>query len=245
MKGVILSGGLGTRLRPLTLVTHKHLLPVYNKIMVEIPLQTLTNAGIKDIMVVTGEENAGQYVNFLGNGSVHGCNIYYGFQKEAGGISQAIGVARPFCEGHKVIVILGDNYFEEDITPYVADFKKMNKGALVVFNELDDKKRLTDKGVAILDENKKLVGIVEKPKDPPSNLAQTGLYMYDERVFSMIDKLKPSARGELEVTDLNNMYLKEGTMQYRVTKKRWVDMGTFDALLDTANFIRDNTNNSK
>lgn len=238
MKGIILSGGLGTRLRPLTYVTHKHLLPVYDKVMVELPLGTLISAGINDIMVVSGEENLDQYEKFLGNGKRYECSIAYGIQKEAGGISQAIRIARDFAKGKKIVVILGDNYFEENMKKYVDEFANMKKGAMIIFNEIDDIDRLKRLGVAKLDRNNKLVEVIEKPQDPPSHLAQTGLYMYDERVFDFIDRLKPSDRGELEVTDLNNLYIQENTLKYRVTKQKWLDMGTFDTLLEASILLK-------
>lgn len=234
MKGIILSGGLGTRLRPLTYVTHKHLLPVYNKVMVEIPLATLTRAGIKDIMVVTGEENAGQYVNFLGNGGTYGCNIVYGFQSEPGGIAQAIGVAKEFCKGEKIAVILGDNYFEDDISAAAEAFIKQDTGAKVFLYEVEDPRRY---GVARF-EGDKVVEILEKPENPPSNFMVTGLYMFDSRAFDFIDELKPSARGELEVTDLNNKYIQDGTMTFEKLSGKWFDMGTFDSLLEGAQYLK-------
>ncbi|MFH1769603.1 MAG: sugar phosphate nucleotidyltransferase [Parcubacteria group bacterium] len=236
MRGVILCGGLGTRLLPLTKLVNKHMLPVYDRLMGEYPLEVLVKAGIKDIMIVTGEKSAGSYVNYFKNGEDFGCRLVYGFQPGGDrGISDAISVAEEFCEGDKAVVINGDNYFEDDITPYIKSFEKVEKGAMILLTEVLDPER---SGVARI-ENGKIVEIVEKPKNPPTNFIQTGLYMYDQRVFDFIRTLKPSGRNELEVSDLNNIYIKEGTMRHEILKGGWFDMGTFDSLLDASNFVRD------
>ncbi len=235
MRGVILSGGLGTRLAPITNLVNKHLLPVYDKLMGEYPLETLVKAGITDIMIVTGEKNAGTYVNYFKDGSNWGAKIVYGFQKDGnGGIAEALAVAREFCNGHKVATLLGDNYFEDDVSSYISDFDKQERGAMIFLKEVNNPRRY---GVARIDGDK-IIEIVEKPINPQSNLAQTGLYLYDERVFDFIKQLKPSERNELEITDLNNIYIKEDAIRYVILKGAWFDMGTFDSLLDAANFIR-------
>jgi len=208
MKGIVLAGGKGSRLYPLTKITNKHLLPVYNKPMIYYPVQTLVDAGIRDILIVTG-----------GN--------------HAGGIADALKLAEDFVEGEKVCVILGDNIIEKDISAAVEDFRLQECGAKILLKEVDDPERF---GVAeILDE--RVVNIVEKPKNPSSNYAVTGIYMYDSTVFEKTRVLKPSARGELEITDVNNAYIKEGTMTYSFLDGWWTDAGTFSSLLRASNLV--------
>ncbi len=228
LKGVILAGGLGKRLGPLTKITNKHLLPVYNKPMIYYPISLLVEAGIKDILIVTGGHHAGEFLRLLGNGHAFGLtHINYTYQEGEGGIAQALGLARHFSDGHKIVVILGDNILENSIRPYVDKFRRQKAGARVLLKRVDDPERF---GVAALKGNK-IAGIEEKPKDPKSNYAVTGVYMYDEAVFNIIKTLKPSHRGELEITDVNNAYIKHGGLEFDVLKGWWTDSGTFDSLL--------------
>lgn len=226
MKGVILAGGLGTRLRPLTLITNKHLLPVYDKPMILYPLETLKRSGIVDIMIVTGREHAGHFMHFLGSGQQYGVKFSYAIQDtNNGGIADALRHAEDFSQGQSIGVILGDNIFDHDFGKDVASF---TSGARVFFKEMKDPARF---GVPVFDKTrKKIVLIEEKPKKPKSQFAQTGFYMYDNTVFSMIKTLKPSARGELEITDINNMYLRKGELSHGIIKGLWSDAGTFDSL---------------
>ena len=233
LKGIILAGGNGTRLRPITKVTNKHLLPVYNKPMIYYPLLTLIAAGVKDILIVSGREHAGHFLNLLGSGREFNVRLSYEVQDEAGGIAQALGLAENFADDHKVIAVLGDNIFadQELITKAAKDFEEQAKGAKIFLKEVEDAPRF---GVAEI-AGDKIVSIEEKPKEPKSNLAVVGLYMYDARVFEFIKTLKPSDRGELEITDVNNAYINEGTMSYQVLEKDWTDAGTFDSLLRANN----------
>jgi glucose-1-phosphate thymidylyltransferase len=228
MKGVILAGGLGTRLYPLTKITNKHLLPVYNKPMIYYPLEALVKAGIKDIMIVTGGNYAGDFLRLLGNGREFGLkHINYTYQEGEGGIAHALSLAEYFADGSPICVILGDNIVEKNIKKAVRNFEKQKVGAKILLKEVPDPERF---GVAEI-ENGKLIRIVEKPKKPKSNLAVTGIYMYDSKVFDIIRTLKPSERGELEITDVNNAYIKEGTMTYEMLEGWWTDAGTFESLL--------------
>jgi len=206
MKGVILAGGLGTRLHPLTKITNKHLLPIYDRPMIYYPLQTLVNAGIDDILLVTGGNNAGDFLKLLGNGKEFGLkHLNYTYQEGEGGIAEALGLAEYFSEGDSVIVILGDNIIEKSIKTAVDTFKQQGGGAKILLKEVADPQRF---GVAELD-GEKVVNIVEKPKQPKSNLIVTGVYMYDSEVFDIIKTLKPSGRDELEITDVNNRYIQD------------------------------------
>lgn len=228
IKGVILAGGLGTRLSPLTKVTNKHLLPVYNKPMIYYPLMTLVRAGIREVMIVTGGNNAGDFLRLLGNGKAFGLKeIRYTYQEGEGGIADALSLAEDFADNGKVVVILGDNIIEKDISPIVNKFKRQKEGARLLLKRVSDPERF---GVADV-RGKKIIHIVEKPKRAKSQLAVTGVYMYDGGVFSMIKKLKPSQRGELEITDINNMYINKGTMEFDVLRGFWSDAGTFESLL--------------
>jgi glucose-1-phosphate thymidylyltransferase len=227
MKGVILAGGLGTRLMPLTKVTNKHLLPIFNKPMIYYPLQTLVDAGIEDILIVTGGENAGEFLRLLGNGSQFGLkHIHYTYQQGEGGIAEALGLAEHFADNEPIIVILGDNIIEDNIKAAVDDFKKNDSGAKIMLKEVEDPERF---GVAYI-ENNRIIKIIEKPDNPQSNYAVTGIYMYDSEVFRFIRSLKPSERGELEITDVNNNYIKAGIMRFDFLKGWWTDAGTFKSL---------------
>ena len=224
MKGIVLAGGTGSRLYPLTKVTNKHLLPVGSKPMINYPIGKLTGAGIQEILIVTGTEHMGDVVSLLGSGKDFGCRFTYKVQDEAGGIAQALGLAENFAGGDTMTVILGDNVFEDDLTDAVAGYP--GEGASIMLKEVGDPTRY---GVAELDGNR-IVGIEEKPARPKSNLCVTGVYMFDAKVFDYIHTLKPSGRGELEITDVNNHYIREGRMQYSVMKGWWTDAGTFESL---------------
>ena len=234
MKGVILAGGLGRRLDPLTRITNKHLLPVYNKPMIFYPLMTLVEAGIRDIMIVTGGNNAGDFLRLLGNGSEFGLkHLHYTYQKGEGGIAEALSLTEHFADKEKIVVILGDNFFEKPIKKYIERFKKQDKGARIFIKKVKDPERF---GVVEI-KNGKIVSIEEKPERPKSNYVDTGLYMYDSKVFDFIKTLKPSKRGELEITDVHKKYLALGELEYDIIEGFWSDCGTFESLLETSNFI--------
>jgi glucose-1-phosphate thymidylyltransferase len=228
MKGVILAGGLGTRLYPLTKVTNKHLLPVYDKPMIYYPIQTLINAGIDDILIVTGGNNAGDFLKLLGNGKEFGLkHINYTYQEGEGGIAEALRLAEFFASGEKVCVILGDNIIEKNIRRAVKNFQKQKEGAKILLKEVPDPQRF---GVAELREDR-IVRIEEKPGEPKSQYAVIGIYLYDNDVFNIIKTLKPSNRGELEITDVNNRYIEKGLMTWDILEGWWTDAGTFESLL--------------
>ncbi len=234
MKGVVLAGGLGTRLHPLTKVTNKHLLPVYNKPMIYYPIETLTNAGINEIMVVTGGNNAGDFLRLLGNGKEFGLKrIHYAYQEGAGGIPEALNLAEHFSEGESICVVLGDNIIEKNIKDAVDAYKTKRKGARILLKEVPDPERF---GVPVFTGDR-IVGIEEKPKRPKSNYAVIGIYMYDSHVFDIIKTLKPSNRGELEITDVNNAYIEAKTMQWSVLEGWWTDAGTIESLLRASNMV--------
>lgn len=236
VKGIILAGGTGTRLLPATKVTNKHLLPVYNKPMIYYPLQTLVNAGIKEVMIVTGGNSPGDFLRLLGNGKEFGLReLRYAYQEGAGGIAEALGLAQDFADNQKVVVILGDNIFEDNIGPAVENFRNQEKGARIFLKEVPDANRF---GVAEI-KNGKIISIEEKPKIPKSNLAVTGIYMYDNYVYEIIKTLKPSDRGELEITDVNNQYIKEGTMEYETLRGWWTDAGIPETLYRATTLVRD------
>lgn len=236
MKGVILAGGTGSRLFPLTNITNKHLLPVYNKPMIYYPLETLIRAGIKDILIVTGKEHAGSFMNLLGSGKDFNAKFHYALQDGAGGIAEALSLAEEFVSRDPITVILGDNIILDDISKYVHSFEDK---ARIFLKEVQNPQRF---GVPIFDENGKLIKIEEKPEYPKSNYAITGLYMYDGTVFDKIKKLRPSERGELEITDVNNMYLEENRLEYAVLDEPWLDAGTFDSLFEASRVIRERFN---
>ena len=228
MKGVILAGGYGTRLAPLTRVTNKHLLPVYNKPMIYYPIECLVNAGIRDIMVVTGGNKAGDFLELLGNGKEFGLGeLHYTFQDGAGGIAEALNLTRDFVDGDKVVVVLGDNIIEKNIQRAVGDFFTQREGAKIMLKEVPDPQRF---GVAEVDASGKVLSIEEKPKQPKSNYAVIGIYMFDGKVFDIIAQQKPSDRGEMEITDVNNAYLKLGTLTSEVLDGWWTDAGTLESL---------------
>ena len=228
MKGVILAGGLGTRLHPLTKVTNKHLLPVYDKPMIYYPIQTLINAGIDDILVVTGGNNAGDFLKLLGNGKEFGLkHINYTYQEGEGGIAEALRLAEFFASGEKICVVLGDNIIEKNIRRAVKNFEKQERGAKILLKEVPDPERF---GVPELREDR-IIRIEEKPREPKSQYAVIGIYLYDNDVFNIIKTLKPSRRGELEITDVNNGYIEKGLMTWDILEGWWTDAGTFESLL--------------
>jgi glucose-1-phosphate thymidylyltransferase len=233
MKGIILAGGTGSRLMPLTKVTNKHLLPVYDKPMIYYPLMTLINAGLKEIMIVSGKGHTGHFVELLGSGREFGVKLTYEVQEEAGGIAQALSLAEKFSDYEKIAVILGDNIYEHDMKQAVGDFKQQEKGAKIFLKAVDDPQRF---GVAEISGDK-IVGIEEKPQQPKSNYAVTGFYLYDSQVWEIIKDLKPSGRGELEITDVNNFYVNQGTMTYETLTGWWSDAGTIPTLLRASNLV--------
>lgn len=237
MKGVILAGGTGSRLYPCTKVTNKHLLPVYNKPMIYYPLKTLVDSGIKEILIISGQGHAGHFVNLLGSGKEFGAKITYEIQEEAGGIAQALGLARDFADNDSIVVILGDNIFEDNIKNYIDEFKMQNGGARIFLKEVG-LKAARRFGVAIV-ENGIVKFVEEKPQNPKSNLAMTGLYMFDSSVFDVINTLKPSARGELEITDAIEHYVKRGNCYYNKLNGYWSDAGTFESLIRASNLVRE------
>jgi glucose-1-phosphate thymidylyltransferase len=228
MKGVILAGGLGTRLYPLTKVTNKHLLPVYDKPMIYYPIQTLINAGIHDILIVTGGNNAGDFLKLLGNGKEFGLkHINYTYQEGEGGIAEALRLAEFFASGEKICVVLGDNLIEKNIQKAVENFRRQKQGARILLKEVPDPQRF---GVPELTGDR-IVLIEEKPKKPRSQYAVIGIYLFDPEVFDIIKTLKPSDRGELEITDVNNRYIEKGLMAWDILEGWWTDAGTFESLL--------------
>ncbi|OVE74096.1 spore coat protein [bacterium B13(2017)] len=235
MKGIILAGGLGTRLMPLTKVTNKHLLPVYNKPMIFYPIERLVEAGVKDIMIVTGGNHAGAFLQLLGNGSDFGLkDISYTYQKGEGGIAEALGLCEHFAEGDRIVVILGDNIIEKSIKTSINNFMEQEKGARILLKEVHDPERF---GVPTIDGDN-ITKITEKPKQPDSQFAVTGVYMYDEKVFEIIKGLKPSDRGELEITDVNNHYIQENSLKYDLLEGFWSDAGTFDSLFHASELLK-------
>src|SRR6202167_3158539 len=234
MKGVVLAGGTGSRLNPLTRATNKHLLPVYDKPMVYYPIQTLVNAGIEEILLVTGGKNAGDFLRLLGNGRDSGLkHLNYTYQEGEGGIAQALSLAEFFAAGEPICVILGDNIIENNICQAVEGFQKQKEGAKILLKEVTDAQRF---GVAEV-RGKHVLGIEEKPKAPKSNYAVIGIYLYDSSVFQKIRRLKPSGRGELEITDVNNFYIEEGTLTYEKLDGWWTDAGQFESLLRANKFV--------
>jgi glucose-1-phosphate thymidylyltransferase len=234
MKGIVLAGGTGSRLFPLTKITNKHLLPIYDRPMIYYPIQTLVDAGIRDILIVTGGRNSGDFLRLLANGKQFGlAHINYTYQEGEGGIADALGLAEHFADGGKICVVLGDNIIERDIRAAADQFRKQERGAHILLKQVPDAERF---GVAEL-AGDRVVGIEEKPRQPKSNCAVTGIYMYDATVFDKIKTLVPSSRGELEITDVNNAYVDEGTMTCSFLEGWWTDAGTFDSLLRAANLV--------
>jgi len=237
MKGVILAGGLGTRLLPLTRITNKHLLAVYDQPMIYYPIQKLSQAGIQDVIIVTGGNSSGDFLRLFKNGKEFGLRrLHYTYQEGEGGIAEALGLVEEFAEGEGVVVILGDNIFQDDLTPYIKSYEKQKQGAKILLKEVPYPERF---GVAEIKGNK-IINIVEKPKQPKSNYAVTGIYMYDQQVFSIIKTLKPSDRGELEITDVNNFYLGNNTLTYDILPGWWADAGSsFPAYYRAITLVRE------
>jgi glucose-1-phosphate thymidylyltransferase len=234
MKGIVLAGGTGSRLFPLTKITNKHLLPIYDRPMIYYPIQTLVDAGIEDIMIVTGGKNSGDFLRLLVNGKHFGLkHINYTYQEGEGGIADALGLCEHFADGQKICVVLGDNIIEGDIRKAADEFRAQKAGAKILLKEVEDAERF---GVAELN-GSQIVGIEEKPRQPKSNLAVTGIYMYDATVFDKIRTLVPSRRGELEITDVNNAYIREGSLTHSNLEGWWTDAGTFESLLRAANLV--------
>lgn len=233
MKGIILAGGSGTRLRPLTQVTSKQLLPIYNKPMIYFPIETLIRAGIKDILIIVAPDHAGDFLKLLGSGKEFGCKFTYEIQDKPEGLAQAFLIGENFIGNDSVTLILGDNLFEDDFTEAITSFQK---GGRVFAKEVSDPERF---GVVAFDSNKRVTSIEEKPAQPKSSYAVTGLYIYDNTVVEKSKKLAPSARGELEITDLNNVFLQEGTLDVAFVEGRWFDTGTFESLHEAITFVRD------
>ncbi len=234
MKGIVLAGGLGSRLYPLTKVTNKHLLPIYHKPMIYYPIGTLVDAGVRDILIVTGGKNAGDFLRLLGNGKEFGLNhINYTYQEGEGGIAAALSLAEYFADGQPICVILGDNIIECSIAPYVENFKRQGSGARILLKKVEDPQRF---GVPEI-RGTQIVRIDEKPEKPASDYAVTGIYMYDGDVFEIVKGLKPSKRGELEITDVNNAYIAKGRMEYDILEGWWTDAGTFESLLRASNLV--------
>jgi glucose-1-phosphate thymidylyltransferase len=234
MKGIILAGGLGTRMLPLTKITNKHLLPVYDKPMIYYPIRTLINAGIEDILIVTGGNDAGDFLRLIGNGKEFGLkHINYTYQEGQGGIADALSLAEFFADKERICVVLGDNIIEKNIRGAVETFEHQERGGKIMLKEVPDPHRF---GVPVLDGDR-VVRIEEKPKAPKSKYAIIGIYMYDNRVFDIIRTLKPSERGELEITDVNNAYIERGEMTWDILDGWWTDAGTFDSLLKASELV--------
>jgi glucose-1-phosphate thymidylyltransferase len=246
MKGVILAGGTGSRLDPMTRITNKHLLPVYTKPMIYYPIETLVNAGITDIMVVTGGNHAGEFLRLLGDGRELGVKrLSYAYQARAGGIAEALGLTENFVDGDKFLVILGDNILEYSIEPFVENFQRQERGARVLLKEMEDPQHLRHLGVPII-ENGRILYVREKPQNPPSQYAVIGVYMYDASVFDVVKTLQPSGRGELEITDVNNAYIERGEMEYDVIEGFWGDAGeSVEVYYEIIDFVRANGVNKK
>ncbi|MBP7768218.1 NTP transferase domain-containing protein [Candidatus Woesebacteria bacterium] len=233
MKGIILAGGSGTRLRPLTKVTSKQLLPIYNKPMIYFPIETLRTAGITDILIIVAPDHAGDFLKLLGSGSEFGCKFTYEIQDKPEGLAQAFRIGANFIGDDSVTLILGDNIYEDNFS---EDIRNFQKGGRVFAKEVKDPQRF---GVVEFDDQKRAISIVEKPAEPKSNYAVTGLYIYDNSVVAKARTLQPSPRGELEITDLNNVFLAEGTLDVAFVQGKWLDTGTFESLYEAINFVRD------
>jgi glucose-1-phosphate thymidylyltransferase len=239
MKGVILAGGIGSRLHPLTRITNKHLLPIYDRPMVTYAIEAIVNSGITEIMVVTGGTHAGEFFRLLGDGNAHGIErLSYAYQERESGIADALGLAERFAAGDRVLVMLADNVFGQSIKPAVDNYAKQERGARIILSRQEDPEHLRHLGVAELDGDR-VVRIVEKPENPASDLAVTGLYFYDASVFEFVPTLSPSARGELEITDVNNWFIEQGAMEYDVVEGFWGDAGeSIDAYYAVNDFVR-------
>ena len=234
MKGIVLAGGLGSRLFPLTRITNKHLLPVFDQPMIYYPIRCLVEAGIHDILVVTGGSSAGDFLKLLRNGTEFGLSrIHYAYQEGEGGIAAALSLAEDFADKEPVCVVLGDNILENSIAAFVKKFRHQGSGAKILLSEVPDPQRF---GVPVIEDDR-ILRIEEKPADPKSSYAVIGVYMYDNRVFEIIKTLKPSGRGELEITDVNNQYIEGGDLTWDVIDGWWTDAGTFDSLLHASNLV--------
>jgi glucose-1-phosphate thymidylyltransferase len=242
VKGVILAGGSGTRLHPLTRITNKHLLPIYDRPMISYAIEALVLAGINEMMLVTGGTHAGEFLRLLGNGHEHGIDrLSYAYQDRPGGIAEALGLAERFVAGDSVLVMLGDNIVESTFRPTVEHFAQQGGGARIVLTEADDPSHLRHLGVPEFDAERRITHIIEKPEDPPSNYAVTGIYCYDASVFEVIGTLEPSGRGELEITDVNNYFVDQRTMAYDILDGFWGDAGeSIDAYYAVNDFVREN-----
>jgi glucose-1-phosphate thymidylyltransferase len=239
MKGVILAGGSGTRLHPLTRITNKHLLPLYDRPMVTYAVEALVRSGIDELMLVTGGTHAGEFFRLLGNGHEYGIDrLAYGYQEQAGGIAEALGLAERFVGRDKTCVLLADNVFEHSLRPIVENFERQDRGARIVLSRVEEDEHLRHLGVASMDGDR-VVQIVEKPLTPPSKFAVTGVYFYDAQVWDVLPRLEPSGRGELEITDVNNWYVERGEMQADVVEGFWGDAGeSIDAYYAVNDFVR-------
>jgi glucose-1-phosphate thymidylyltransferase len=246
LKGVILAGGTGSRLHPLTRITNKHLLPIYDRPMVTYAIEALVNAGITELMLVTGGTHAGEFFRLLGNGHEYGIDrLFYAYQERPGGIAEALGLAERSVRGDRIVVMLADNVVERSLMPAVENFRRQERGGRILLAQLDEPEHLRHLGVAQLDGDR-VVGIVEKPADPPSSYAVTGIYFYDEQVWDVIPTLEPSGRGELEITDVNNWYVDQGAMEYDVLEGFWGDAGeSIDAYYEVNDFVRAHGANKK
>ena len=239
MKGVILAGGSGTRLHPLTRITNKHLLPIYDRPMVTYAIEALVGAGVTELMVVTGGTHAGEFFRLLGNGHEYGIDrLFYAYQEEAGGIAEALGLAERFVDRDRVLVLLADNIFEASLQPPIENFRAQERGARILLSQVEEAEHLRHLGVPVLEEGR-VTRIVEKPENPPSSYAVTGVYLYDDQVWGVLPTLRPSGRGELEITDVNNWYVDQGLMEYDVIEGFWGDAGeSIDAYYEVNDFVR-------
>jgi glucose-1-phosphate thymidylyltransferase len=242
MKGVILAGGTGSRLHPLTRITNKHLLPIYDRPMVTYSIEALVNAGVAELMLVTGGTHAGEFFRLLGNGDEYGIDrLFYAYQERPGGIAEALGLAERFGQGERVVVMLADNVIEASLAPAVENFRGQERGARILLSRVPELEHLRHLGVPELNGDGRVVRIVEKPEQPPSEYAVTGIYFYDESVWDVIPTLKPSGRGELEITDVNNWYVDRGTMEYDVLEGFWGDAGeSIEAYYEVNDWVRAN-----
>jgi glucose-1-phosphate thymidylyltransferase len=241
LKGVILAGGTGSRLHPLTQITNKHLLPIYDRPMISWAIEALVNAGVTDLMLVTGGTHAGEFFRLLGNGHEHGVErLFYASQEKPGGIAEALGLAERFGRGAPICVMLADNVVEQSLKPAVENFDAQERGARILLAKIDEPEHLQHLGVPELQDGR-VTNIVEKPSDPPSDYAVTGIYFYDEQVWDVLPTLEPSGRGELEITDVNNWYVGRGEMEYDVLQGFWGDAGeSIDAYYEVNDFVRGN-----
>ena len=242
MKGVILAGGKGTRLHPLTRITNKHLLPIYDRPMVTYAIEALVKAGITELMLVTGGTHAGEFFRLLGDGHAYGIDrLFYAYQEEEGGIAEALGLAERFVGDDRAIVLLADNVFGRSLRPFVENFAEQERGARILLAQLEEEEHLRHLGVAVVDGNGRVTQIVEKPSSPPSRYAVTGIYGYDRQVWDVVAQLEPSARGELEITDVNNWYVEHGEMEADVLEGFWGDAGeSIDAYYAVNDHVRGN-----